>query len=275
MARVVFVGMDMLAGALARLSARADVTLALVATGAETHPCGGVRALAAARGVPILSDPDDDALVADVAAAGAQYLLTGAYHRKLPASRLAAGGVTALNLHPSLLPEGRGPTPVLHFALDPALRPHAGVTLHVMTDRFDAGPIVLRRPIALEAQDGYDDIEAKMFVAAAQVTDVFFDAPDAHLAAAQPQGDGSYWPRPGEQGWTLPAGATVAEARALRRRMGSFGARINLTGGAHFYGRLAVVAAAPHDFEPGALIMADARHATVALRDGLARVALF
>lgn len=275
MRRVAFVGMDMMAGALLRLAAREDVELALCVTGDDAHPCGGVRSIARACGAPVLSDPGDDALVGDVAAAGATYLVTAAYHRKLPAARLEAAGVVPLNLHPSLLPEGRGPTPVLHFALDPGRRAHAGLTLHRMTERFDAGPMVLQHPVPLTDSDGYDAIEAKMFIAAGDVVDAFFDAPDALLAAAAPQEGGSYWRRPAESAWTAPVGASVADLEALRERMGAFGVRIDLAGGKHFYGRITAVTRVAHRYGPSALLLADGKTATVALRDGLLRAALF
>lgn len=57
---------------------------------------------------------------------------------------LPPGG--CLNVHPSLLPDGRGPEPVF-WAFRWGLTA-TGVTLHVMDEGFDTGPVVAQRRVA-------------------------------------------------------------------------------------------------------------------------------
>lgn len=57
---------------------------------------------------------------------------------------LALAPLGGMNLHPSLLPEGRGPTPVLHALASAA--PRFGVTVHRLTPVIDAGPILAQAP---------------------------------------------------------------------------------------------------------------------------------
>ena len=66
---------------------------------------------------------------------------------RLPAWILALPPRGCLNLHPSLLPDGRGPEPVF-WAFRRGLD-GTGVTLHLMNERFDAGPVIaqVRVPI--------------------------------------------------------------------------------------------------------------------------------
>lgn len=54
-----------------------------------------------------------------------------------------------LNVHPSLLPEGRGPEPVF-WAIRRGLR-RTGVTIHRMDDGLDTGPILAQRVAGIDA----------------------------------------------------------------------------------------------------------------------------
>jgi methionyl-tRNA formyltransferase len=67
-------------------------------------------------------------------------LLVFGFNWRLSPDVLAVPRLGALNIHPSTLPKYRGPSPVLW-----AIRngdPFAGLTVHRMTDRIDAGPIL-------------------------------------------------------------------------------------------------------------------------------------
>ncbi len=62
-----------------------------------------------------------------------------------------------LNLHPSLLPEYRGPSPlfwIFHDGLE-----HAGVTVHLMDEHADTGDIIAQEPIELPDGVRYTDGE--------------------------------------------------------------------------------------------------------------------
>jgi len=67
-------------------------------------------------------------------------LIVSAYAQKLPACILEGYPRGALNIHPSLLPDYRGPQPEAQVILNGDIV--SGVTLHVMTPEFDRGPIV-------------------------------------------------------------------------------------------------------------------------------------
>jgi methionyl-tRNA formyltransferase len=70
-------------------------------------------------------------------------LCVACFARKLPASLLNLPRLGALNVHPSLLPDNRGPDPLFwtFWRGDEA----AGVTVHLMDERFDAGPILAQQ----------------------------------------------------------------------------------------------------------------------------------
>jgi methionyl-tRNA formyltransferase len=79
-------------------------------------------------------------LPAVLAAYRPDLLLVFGFNWRLSTDLLAAPRLGVLNIHPSALPKYRGPSPVL-WAIrngDPCL----GLTVHRMTDRIDAGPLL-------------------------------------------------------------------------------------------------------------------------------------
>lgn len=67
---------------------------------------------------------------------------------KLPSSVISECRFGAFNIHPSLLPEYPGANPWFQMYLDMAQE--GGVTVHSMSDNFDAGNILLQEKFAIE-----------------------------------------------------------------------------------------------------------------------------
>ncbi|WP_295583190.1 formyltransferase family protein [uncultured Lamprocystis sp.] len=67
----------------------------------------------------------------------------------------------AVNLHPSLLPAFKGVDPVFHARLRQA--PSLGVTIHHLTDRFDAGSILRQQALPDVAADSLFMSTARLF----------------------------------------------------------------------------------------------------------------
>jgi methionyl-tRNA formyltransferase len=92
-------------------------------------------------------------------------LLVFGFNWRLPPDVLAVPKLGVLNVHPSALPKYRGPSPVLW-----AIRngdPHLGLTVHRMTERIDAGPVLaqvedLPLPDMVTSQDVWELIKAAL-----------------------------------------------------------------------------------------------------------------
>jgi methionyl-tRNA formyltransferase len=81
-------------------------------------------------------------LLSSLRAANAEVLICYAYPRKIPAEVLALFPFGGLNLHPALLPNYPGPFPLHRMILDDTYLVHGGMSLHRMTEKFDAGSVL-------------------------------------------------------------------------------------------------------------------------------------
>jgi methionyl-tRNA formyltransferase len=77
--------------------------------------------------------------------------ILAAYGQILPPTLLAKFPLGIINVHPSLLPTYRGPTPIEQAILDGASQ--TGVTLMKIAEKMDSGPIYAQSQIALTGQE--------------------------------------------------------------------------------------------------------------------------
>ncbi len=85
----------------------------------------------------------------------------------LPAEVLALPRHGCINLHPSLLPRHRGPSPVQGAIL--AGDDWTGVSVMLMDEGVDSGPILSQRKVAIEPQDTTGSLTTKLAQIAAQL----------------------------------------------------------------------------------------------------------
>jgi methionyl-tRNA formyltransferase len=121
-----------------------------------------------------------DALVQLEAAA----FVVACFPWRLPRGWIDAAPWGALNLHPSLLPAYRGPTP-LFWQLRAGER-ETGITLHQVDEGLDTGSIVEQAPVELVAGASQEDIETLLAEVGAGL---LVKALSAWPSASRPQPD--------------------------------------------------------------------------------------
>lgn len=90
----------------------------------------------------------------------ADYLLVACWPYLLPPETVGVAAKAALNLHPSLLPEYRGASPVFEQLNSKETR--LGVTLHLLSQEYDCGEIVAQAGFRLESgSTSCEQIEAQ------------------------------------------------------------------------------------------------------------------
>jgi methionyl-tRNA formyltransferase len=94
-------------------------------------------------------------------------IVVAAFGHILPQTILDIPVHGCINIHPSLLPKYRGPSPVATAIL--AGDEFTGVSIMLITRRIDSGPILSRAQIPISAQDTTGSLMAKLSLVAAQL----------------------------------------------------------------------------------------------------------
>ena len=131
--------------------------------GRRSRP-SGVKALAVERGLRVFQPESlrrDEGARRELASLGPDLIIVAAYGLYIPADVLATPRLGCLNIHPSLLPLYRGPSPVASAILNGNCL--TGVTVMVVTERMDAGPIVAQRETPIEPEEATPELTARLF----------------------------------------------------------------------------------------------------------------
>jgi methionyl-tRNA formyltransferase len=146
-----------------------------------------VAQVAIQRGLPLLTPPTlkDEGIQAELDGLEPELIVLADYGRLIPGWLLALPRHGALNLHPSLLPRHRGASPIAAAILDGDAR--TGVTLILMDEGLDTGPILAQRPVALAGSETTPELEAFLANVAAEMLVEALPAWISGTMAAQPQ----------------------------------------------------------------------------------------
>jgi methionyl-tRNA formyltransferase len=124
------------------------------------------------------------------------------FPRRLPEPLLSVPRYGFLNVHPSLLPDYRGPSPI--FWQFRAGEQQTGVTVHWMDAEFDTGPIASQRLVPLA--DGISEHDATRLMARAggrALVDVLHHVAGGELPYRRQPAGGSHQPWPGPQDFSI------------------------------------------------------------------------
>lgn len=151
--------------------------------------------IAAERDIPVLELGGHDIPDA-LASLDFDAIAVACFSRRLPASLLRLPRLGCLNVHPSLLPAHRGPDPLFWIFHDGDET--GGVTIHLMDEGFDTGPIVLRETLSLSEDMTTAALERDCAIHGGMLLAEALAALDAGTILPQPQDEAcaSYqsWP---------------------------------------------------------------------------------
>ena len=262
--RIVYIGQDQFLGcARAALAGGHTISAIYSSPGERTQ---AVRELAKSIRAVLHTAPMTRVDLERESASGAELFLCAGYPRLVP---VAPGEhAPAVNIHPALLPEGRGPAPMAWTILKGLTE--SGVTAHEMNERFDRGPIVVQQRITLSPRETAATLTARLgLLAAALTTDLLADFP-ALWAARTPQLGGSYWKAPRLSDRTIDWSAGV---ETIERTARAFPGRTFATiGGQRHTLTSAVGWTAAHGRQPGTAIDRWQGTTVVAAADGFVAV---
>lgn len=95
-----------------------------------------------------------------LAAVGSDMFVVLAYGKIIPKDILNLAKKGAINIHPSLLPKYRGPSPIHAVLLNGDAQ--TGVSIILMDEQMDHGPVLIQRAIPIAVQDKFPELEAKL-----------------------------------------------------------------------------------------------------------------
>lgn len=218
--KIVYFGYDLFASCLESLPALGVEIMAIY-----TFPSDGVcdfndriTAFAAAHSIPCTVGRAAEADLDALAARGCDLMVSAGYAYRIP---LTPNGLRGVNLHPALLPVGRGPWPMPVTILRGLSK--SGVTLHKLTSRFDEGDILTQAAFPVAPDETLPTLTAKLQAAAPPLLRAFFAAPDRMWENATPQPPGEYWPQPTKADMTITPKTTAAQADRILRAFTDIG----------------------------------------------------
>ena len=199
---------------------------------------------------------------------GCDLLVSAGYPYKIPvpAEPHVAPKIRGINLHPTLLPIGRGRSPLPRIILNEPSA--AGITVHKLTSKWDAGDILLQERIHLTDVDDHETLSIKIQMRAAALMAKLLRDFDALWNAACPQAPGgSYWPAPSAEDrrldWSRPVAAIMRTARAFNKHQ-----TLATLGDLHLTVTRVNGWTESHNHSPGTIVHVANRELLVAALDG-------
>ncbi len=185
---------------------RRALPVVLGGSGAEVALANGIRLIH-------VTSMHDEAPLECMKELGVDVLLVACFPRILDPSWIGLADEVSLNLHPSLLPSYRGPTP-LFWQFREGER-ESGVTLHVIEPAVDAGDIVAQQAVPIPLGARFSQLNAQLAEhGAALVLDVLARG-EAGLSVprtAQDETLASYQPFPREADFRFDTHFTAERA---------------------------------------------------------------
>ncbi|MDA0768662.1 MAG: methionyl-tRNA formyltransferase [Chloroflexi bacterium] len=131
--------------------------------GKRVHPTP-VKEAALELGLPMFQPASlrrDEAAQEELASLKADLIVVAAYGLFLPVETFSLPRLKTLNVHPSLLPKYRGPSPVSTAILNGDIE--TGVTLIQLDEGMDSGPIVAQRTTLIKPGETCDVLTERLF----------------------------------------------------------------------------------------------------------------
>lgn len=172
----------------------------------------------------------------------------------------------SLNVHPTLLPMGRGPNPL--FWVIQKYPECFGVTIHKVTDRFDRGDIIYQESLSLSDCDSIETLMMKLELQMPNIMEKCLRNFKPLYLNAKPQNEGSYWPKVDAIDILIDWNMDVRTIENLVRTLGRFGAIGKIRSNNYFICNIEVMEL-ENDFQNGDVLKEDSDIIAVAASNGI------
>lgn len=224
-----------------------------------------VSATAERLGLPVQLTRITDADLADLGRQGCEALVVASYRWRVVDWRphLRYG----VNFHPSPLPQGRGPWPLVRAIRDG--HRSWGVACHRLSPQFDDGGVLARETFLLAEDEDLESLDLRCQMGMRRLAVRVAAGLPALWDAAEPQDEAqaTYFKRATPQERMLDLKGSVRDLKRQLRAFGSLECTAPLPGALVFV-RRAVAWVEAHGQVPGALVHRNERQLVFALKDG-------
>lgn len=146
-----------------------------------------IEAVATAHGIPVILPDRPREIIGQLREYNADAGVLVAYGRIIPQSVIDMFPRGILNIHPSLLPRYRGPTPIEQAILDGAAE--TGVSVMGLVKEMDAGPIYAQQRLRLDGTETKQELTRRLLLAGGKLIVEILPAILAGTARVQSQKD--------------------------------------------------------------------------------------
>jgi methionyl-tRNA formyltransferase len=191
-------------------------------------------------------------------------LVSAGYQYKIPVRINDA--MRGINIHPTLLPQGRGPWPLPKIILDGIKK--SGVTIHKISESFDSGDILLQEAFPVTERENLETLSSKSQILAIRLVDELHRNFFTYWENARPQeGGGSYWKRPSSDDRMLFWDKGIDYIDRVVRAFGKFDS-FAVFDNKEWIVQDATVWKENHSYEPGKIVHRTSREVVLSASDG-------
>lgn len=147
---------------------------------------------------------------------GVDALFCAAYYYRMPILK----GFKMINIHPSLLPLGRGAWPMPVCILNNESQ--SGVTFHKMEESFDTGDILMQKAFELSPDENLDTFMDKIYALIPSMIEKLMSDFENIYDNATVQGEGEYWDAPDEYDYVITPDTSLDDADRILRAFYGF-----------------------------------------------------
>lgn len=175
-----------------------------------------VIAFANDHSIPITTDKITLSDLEELKSQGVEALITAAYYHLIP----ILPDFKMINVHPSLLPFGRGSWPMPLCILNEIKE--SGVTFHKMAESFDSGDIILQKSFELSENEDLETFMDKVYELIPQMVNELFSDFESFYENAKEQGYGEYQIAPDENDYIITKDTEYKDADRITRAFFGF-----------------------------------------------------
>jgi len=129
---------------------------------------GAVKAIAEQNQIPVFQPAKfDDEAIEELRKMKPDLIIVAAYGKILPKETLKLPGFGAINIHPSLLPKFRGPSPIQNALLEG--ESETGTTIMLMDEGMDTGDVLAQQKVIVSDHETYPELLEKLAASSTQL----------------------------------------------------------------------------------------------------------